>query len=469
MEKKNNNKTIIIVVITVIVLIGCLCLSAGALGVYFLNHRIDKNNEELIYETAVPETSPEDQTALPEVTPDNETDGTEINNTEITQKQQEIIKRAEKIRGLKAQGDFNITFLTKEELRDQLINDMYRDTTKQDFQDEHDILTLLGFIPAEMDLESFYLDFYTEQIAGYYDEDANVMYLIKGGSETDNSLTLAHEYTHFLQFDHFNPAETLNYNDEYCEKNQEYCFVLGSVFEGDATLTEMLLAAQPDLGLYDERMVEQDTSVFDNAPQYFQNYLLFPYTYGFDFVSSVYRKGGFSAVNDLYSNPPLSAEQIMHPEKYSADQPVNVLFEPFQKNLDESCDLVYNNVLNEADLLWLLNSGYEKSWRISDKSAKNAAAGWGGGAFQFARCDGKPMFFGKTVWDTINDAKEFSQSLKDYNDKRWGKSKINGSWTGTDGEQIYVSVQDDKVFYMIAPAEFSPDSLIDLIETGQGL
>ena len=93
MEKKNNNKTIIIVVITVIVLIGCLCLSAAALGVYSLNHRIDKNNEELIYETAVPETSPEDQTALPEVTPDNETDGTEINNTEITQKQQEIIKR----------------------------------------------------------------------------------------------------------------------------------------------------------------------------------------------------------------------------------------------------------------------------------------------------------------------------------------------------------------------------------------
>ena len=79
------------------------------------------------------------------------------------------------------------------------------------------------------------------------------------------------------------------------------------------------------------------------------------------------------------------------------------------------------------------------------------------------------MFFGKTVWDTINDAKEFSQSLIDYNDKRWGKSKINGSWTGTDGEQIYVSVQDDKVFYMIAPAEFSSDSLIDLIETGQGL
>ena len=122
--------------------------------------------------------------------------------------------------GLSAKSEFTPVFKDKEELRQYLIDKMYEDSDKQDFVDEHDLLVLLGFIPNDLDLEKFYLDFYSEQIAGFYDDGSKEMFLIEGDTEKQNSLTLAHEFTHFLQFDNFDFEGALNYSDETCENRQ---------------------------------------------------------------------------------------------------------------------------------------------------------------------------------------------------------------------------------------------------------
>ena len=239
--------------------------------------------------------------------------------------------------------------------------------------------------------------------------------------------------------------------------------------EGDATLTEVLLSNEKDLDLVKDVPDASSTSNYDTAPKYYQEYLVFPYTYGFDFVYDTYISGGFDAVNELYKNPPVSVEQIMHPERYPDDQPVPILIEPFQNKISESCELVFDNTLNEADLLWLLNSGYDKAWRLSDNTAKKAAEGWGGGAFQFARCGGEPIFFSKIIWDTKQDADQFTAALTDYNNLRWASEKGNSFWTGTDGEKIDLIQQDDIVYFMISPESFDTAPLLDLINGGEAM
>lgn len=458
MEKNNKNLTIVIVIIAILALISCIVISCFTAGLYlFTTREIQSEEIEVLNEPAT-----KVDNTVPNESESANIENLELNSQTITDSQRKIIEKAEEIRGLSAKGDFNLMFKTQEQLREQLINDLLEDTTEQDFQNEHDLMTLLGFIPDGMDLKSFYLDFYSEQIAGFYDKEENRMYLIDGGSATENSLTLAHEYTHFLQFDHFDLDDT-------CEDNAEACLIMDAVLEGDATLTETMLSAEPDLGLYQETSSDSETSVFDSAPKYYQNYLLFPYQYGYDFVARFYQQGRFDAVNELYNNPPESIEQVMHPEKYLTDKPIDVLFDPFQDVIAESCELVSDNVLNEADILWLLNSAYDENWRLPDRTAKQAAEGWGGGSYQFARCDGEPIFFAKTVWDSKNDASQLYSSLEKYNGQRWTASDRDQFWQGKDGEQIFIEQQDDIVYLMIASESFNAQQLINLVQSGQSL
>jgi hypothetical protein len=44
--------------------------------------------------------------------------------------------------------------------------------------------------------------------------------------------------------------------------------------------------------------------------------MLFQYSEGSNFVAEAYRRGGWTAVDALYRNPPLSTHQILHPALY---------------------------------------------------------------------------------------------------------------------------------------------------------
>ena len=462
MENKQKKTTLWIVVIAAILLIGCMCLSACAAGLYFFLKAEPESMLQNLFNTADDDSKriSTDQTEEPEQ---------DTSSNFLTPAQLKIIEAAQKIRGLSTQNDFSPVYKNKEDLRQYLIDQMHKNTTKQSITDEHDLLAILGFIPPDFDLEKFYLNFYTEQIAGFYEHESGEMFLVKDGTEKENSLTLAHEFIHYLQFDNFDKDGKLNYDKESCETDSEYCLSLEAVMEGDATLMETLLTRQKDLDLQKDEIVESVSKNFENAPKYFQEYLMFPYSYGFNFVYSFYIKEGFPAVDRLYANPPVSIEQIMHPDRYPDEQPTPILMEPFQDKIAEGCELVFNNTLNEADLLWLLNSGYDEKWRLSDATAQEAANGWGGGHFQFARCDGKPLFFSKIIWDTKKDADEFTEALSEYNRLRWNPGNVDAAWTGNNNETIDVIQQEDIVYFMIRPDTFQNNSLLELIQSGSSL
>ena len=475
-DKNKKNTTIIIIIIAILVLFGCLLVSccAGSLYVFM------KSNPEDVSDTLFPKDNeiqnqpteqPVEATQQPEDdTEKEETDTEGKTNSALTQQQEKIIKRAEKLRGLSGEP-LAPTYKTKDELRDFMTKDLYDDTSETEFEDERDLLSLLAFVPKDFDLEAFYLDMYTEQIAGFYDQDTNEMVLVDGGSEIQNSLTLAHEYTHYLQFNNFDMDGELRYNDKACEEDPEHCLVMSALTEGDATLLESLLRNESDLGLknlYDTNTDDGSTSFYDTMPKYFQENLYFPYDYGFDFVYSYYLRGGYTQVDKLYQTPPESIEQIMHPQKYLKDKPVTVDIAPFVKQIEKKCQLGYENVLNEADILFALSAAYDEGWRLSEKEAKTASEGWGGGEFQFARYEGQGIFFGKTVWDTEKDAEEFNKFLTKYANLRWDNTDETGVFE-KDGQRCNIIQQNDLVFWIISPENYDISELTDMINQGSAL
>src|SRR6185295_17861661 len=49
--------------------------------------------------------------------------------------------------------------------------------------------------------------------------------------------------------------------------------------------------------------------------------MIFPYRAGFTFVAALRRRQPWSAVDAAFARPPRSTEQVLHPERYLADDP----------------------------------------------------------------------------------------------------------------------------------------------------
>ena len=460
------DKTLLIVILAVAALCGCFVISCCAASFYVLSHA-DKNTVQELLNSGTIEnyTDDSDNGDLVENTLD--TYSSDNNSEGLSEAEQMIIKETEKVRGLSSSEKLSPTYQSADELREYLVSQL-DEVTDEEFADELLLYNVLGFAPKDFDLRQFYIDMYTEQIAGFYDPDENQMYLIKDDSAYENALTLSHEYTHFLQYNHPDFSETLQYDDVFCEDNGETCLILDALVEGDATLTEGLIDAESIIGKYRDKSVSSSSSssVYDSAPKYFQDSLLFPYVYGYDFVAYHYLKGGFDAVNDLYINVPQSIEQIMHPEKYLKDAPVDVQTEPFRSMIDEEFDIIREDVLNESDIKMLFSAGYDEKWQLSDQQSSVAAEGWGGGSFIIAKKDDKPLFFSKIIWDTEQDAEEAETVFTLYSDRRFGPSENNGIWKTEDSSSVYLIRQNDILYWMILPDNFEADGFVGLIQNG---
>ena len=464
------DKTILIVVLAFIILFGCMFISCCAGSMFYLT-KTDKNAIiELLNDTSYNGfTNSNEVQSGTEAGYDQA--GMDIKDENgLSEAEKLIIDATEKTRNLYADQKMAPVYQSEDELRSFMVSQM-DDVTDEELEDELGLYNILGFAPKDFDLRQFYVDMYTEQIAGFYDPDENKMYLIEGDSPYNNAKTLAHEYTHFLQYNHPEFEPVLNYEDDFCEENGETCVILDALIEGDATLTESLIDVDRIIGRY--KNISDDSSaattdVFDNAPKFFQDMLLFPYMYGYDFVAYHYLKGGFNSVNDLFINLPQSIEQIIHPEKYLKDLPVNVTLEPFRSIIADHSDIIQEDVLNESDIKMILSSGYEKDWQLDERQASAAAEGWGGGAFLFAKDGDDPLFFAKIVWDTVKDAEDAESAFSLYSDRRFGNQIENNVWKD-DNSHVYLIRQDDILYWMILPDTIDFSQMIDIIKNGSSI
>src|SRR5450432_159840 len=56
--------------------------------------------------------------------------------------------------------------------------------------------------------------------------------------------------------------------------------------------------------------------VFDNSPLYLRLTLVFPYTKGMLFQHAVFERDGQYGFAEVFLKPPVSTQQVMHPDKY---------------------------------------------------------------------------------------------------------------------------------------------------------
>lgn len=284
---------------------------------------------------------------------------------------------------------------------------------------EHDgeFMAALELVPPEYDFVEGSLSLIQGRIAGYYEPEDRTMYLVDDLDDSEADETLAHELDHALQDQAYDLKKLLDFVPGEGDRTSAG----HAVAEGDAMSAMFDVTLGSAFNVPDEALRQvlalsnavSETSV--KTPHVLQESLTAPYADGFAFVQDRRRDGGWPAVNEAWRRLPRSTEQLLHPDKYRADEPPVAVAAPAIDALGEGFRAVTHDVLGEQGLRIML-----AEW-APEKIASAGAAGWGGDRYVVARRDDGPgkhtIAVGwRVVMDTDADAAELAALLK----KRFG-------------------------------------------------
>lgn len=448
----DQQKKRILISCAVIVVVSCICvglvlgIGAGAALIWPIN---PAGSSEQPTPIAATESSVEtDITEVPESENEPANGSADEITEELPEEWAEILDEIEsqvaQVRGLEASKPVDRELISPDYLEVIVAEDFFSEYTQQDAYQDVVILSTLGLLPDDFDLLGFYNLLYSEQIAGFYDDEIEKIFVVKGSELTGSEkMTYAHEFTHVLQDQVYDLSEGLGLNEDDCEADSEKCAAVQALIEGDATQSELLwfqtYASRQDyldlLKFYDSL----ESPALDSAPPYISADLYFPYEKGLTFVEYLFDKGGFDAIDEAYLNPPVSTEQILHPERYPDDVPVVVTLPELRETLNQGWTLLDQNVLGEWYTYLILGKSHESTEMISDDTALDAAEGWGGDAYAFYLNEDtdEVVFILDTVWDTPEDAEDFVEAFYEYASGRWSSLSVTLSdarlWKSTDG------------------------------------
>ena len=461
------------ITILVLVISSCVLLSAALIvGGYFLL-RAQKNYTPPTTQPPVATVAPPQQTQQPA-----EPEESSELPADIARQMDEIQQQVAEIRGLSMNAELKRDLMTPEELQDKVINDFFADYTDEDALKDSKVLSTLGLIDEGFDLKQFYLDLYSEQIAGYYDSETKEMYVIAGeGFGGMERMTYAHEFNHVLQDQNYDLENGMKLNEDYCKQDTEYCAAVSALIEGDSVSAEQQWFIQ-----HSTRQDQQDlfsfqesytSPVYDSAPAYMKEDFLFPYTVGFDFVQGLIENGGWEAVDAAYRNPPVTTEQILHPEKYPDNQPVPVEIPDLAANLGDDWSELDRNVMGEWYTYLIFARGRSSQFTMDDENCKTAAAGWNGDTYVYYATEDLSghLFAWRSTWESVDDAGEYFEMSRDYGLARWGIPVQNNdgivTWDSQADGRVTMRLKGTDVLWLMGSSETEvADALREIGEFG---
>ena len=312
------------------------------------------------------------------------------------------------IRGLEPLEPIVTTILTPDELRQRVETDLFEEYTEEDALNETYVLASFDFLPIDFELRPFLLDLYSEQIAGFYDPETNEFVVVNADDEFDaaEQVTYAHEFMHALQDQHY----ALDLLDDE-DLNADQSMAIRALAEGEATFVQTLFALSGAIDVAELLAAGADleTPVLDDAPAIFSESLMFPYLVGNEFVAALHREDEFNAVAYAWANLPQSTEQIIHPDRFLADDfPQEVTLPAFA--LEGEWVLADEDVLGEAMLRQYLGQ------QLNEDQVETAATGWGGDRYAvYHNPEANQLILVlRQIWDSEEDSIEFAALYPNY-------------------------------------------------------
>jgi hypothetical protein len=318
----------------------------------------------------------------------------------------QLMVEAEQVRGIPFIATPTVVILDETEFSQRVSDLVAEDLDEEELATDSALFAMLGMLDPGTDLYQLLIDLYTEQVAGFYDGDAEEMVVpaAPDGFTALQRITVLHELVHALTDQHF------DFNDEFelliDEGNGDDASAYQALIEGDATRSQFVYMegmSPIEAVQAATEALSYDSSVLDSVPRWIQSDLTFPYDQGLIFVEAVTSTGGLAAVDDAYQNPPKTTEQVLDPARYTRNEPPRNLA-PLTVEIDgwdQYDDATFGD--------WGLRLVLEGS--VAPGEVTQAASGWGNDVYRvFTRGDDVAMVM-SYVGDSERDAEELANAL----------------------------------------------------------
>lgn len=389
-----------------------------------------------------------------------------IPNQHVDKVYQDMEKNIETIRGLSLTKTISQDFVSQEVFLDKLNSGEYLYDDDEYYHVEQITSEITGLLKKGQDYKQILSEYSNDNVVGQYDYYWDQIILVENQNPDKYDLmTYAHEYTHALQDHNFEPFEK---GPSDCASAPDKCLAYNALLEGDPELVSLhWLDNTDDEEIKEEYYkylsnIEQEPQYFfdfepPQTPYYIQRNTYFPYIQGLEFTKFLYEHGGWEAINRAYQEPPLSTEQILHPELYPSENPLKIVLPDLSFILGSRWRKIAQFTLGEWKLLLTLTSGADLQYRLTEKMGNRAASGWGGDILQIYQNEATDKFIVilDSVWDTKKDAEEFIKALGLYGSLRWGQSMVKSEdrfeWNTPETGYIVINKNENEVIWIITP------------------
>jgi hypothetical protein len=360
------------------------------------------------------------------------------------------------IRGLEPLQDVPARFLTRPQLR-QLLETEYTESRISSALDrDRELYIAMDLLDPSTDFGAIAIDSAAQNIAGFYTPDEQVLYLVAESVNmfASEEIVYAHEYTHALQDQHFGLKRYLSE-----DMNADQAIAARALIEGDATLVmgayQFTEISDSELQYMAYRASFAEREVIDAVSPSLGVLTFFPYLQGAFFAYTLWVDAGFrwDSIDAAYDDPPLSSEQVMHPEKYLVrDAPQAVTLPDLGPVLGEGWRELDQDVLGEIGLLaWLFD-------HLDYEVAAEGAAGWDGDKYAlWSDGQGAHVLAVRSAWDAPGEAAQFFETYTDYLTRRaLGVPELTLNEPGRrvweyEGRAIFLARAGDQVLIILAP------------------
>jgi hypothetical protein len=175
--------------------------------------------------------------------------------------------------------------------------------------------------------------------------------------------------------------------------------------------------------------------VFESTPLYLRRTLVFPYTQGMLFQNAVVLKLDDGAFAEVFRHPPVSTQQVLHPEKYFAHvTPTKPALPGFSRHGYKRLAL---GTMGELDHSILIEQFRD------ERAARRIAPHWRGGVYALDenKAEHRVVLEYAVEWEDADWAKQFFEAYQGSLCKKWQKIEVQVS-----GDSIFAGLGDDGYF-----------------------
>jgi hypothetical protein len=350
----------------------------------------------------------------------------------------EIARQLTTISGMELRHPVPCDFITKEKINEFLQKRVKEVAKPDEVRAEELTLKKFGLVPADFDLAKTTVDLLTEQAAAFYDYDKKKLFVTDTTPSDTQEPVLAHELSHALADQNYNLGRFIRQG----RKSDDGATARLAVMEGQATwLMSEFLARKTGQSLKDSPALVAMMSnlsesgggqypVFDSSPLYERTTLVFPYTKGMLFQNALFQRHGVAAFGEVFRKPPLSTQQIIHPDMYFGG------IKPTQPDLpDPHLPRGYKGMVGgsfgelEHGILLEQYSGKERAAEIVPH--------WRGSNFELLenKKAGRVVLLYSSEWDSEESARTYFAAYREIMKKKWKQMSVTAeaedSLTGT--------------------------------------